>query len=91
MRHSVIIDNVHLLTIEFGRKVISSPRRENPSVLPVCCFGLIVILARLKYLYLLFSDEDLVPLDRWVFNTEAHPLPIIEWTPWERRKFKIPS
>ncbi|KAI0825538.1 seven-hairpin glycosidase [Irpex lacteus] len=44
----------------------------------------------LKYLYLLFSDEDLVPLDRWVFNTEAHPLPVIEWTPWERRKFNIP-
>ncbi|XP_029999418.1 mannosidase, alpha, class 1B, member 1b [Sphaeramia orbicularis] len=31
----------------------------------------------LKYLYLLFSnDTDLVSLDRYVFNTEAHPLPI---------------
>lgn len=30
----------------------------------------------LKYLYLLFSDDDLIPLDQWVFNTEAHPLPI---------------
>jgi len=30
----------------------------------------------LKYLYLLFSDDDLIPLDLWVFNTEAHPLPI---------------
>ncbi|XP_069576189.1 mannosidase, alpha, class 1B, member 1b [Brachyistius frenatus] len=31
----------------------------------------------LKYLYLLFSDEpDLVSLDQYVFNTEAHPLPI---------------
>ena len=31
----------------------------------------------LKYLYLLFSDdENLMPLDKWVFNTEAHPLPI---------------
>ena len=29
-----------------------------------------------KYLYLLFSPSDLLPLDRWVFNTEAHPLPI---------------
>lgn len=31
----------------------------------------------LKYLYLLFSDsqEDL-PLHQWVFNTEAHPLPV---------------
>lgn len=30
----------------------------------------------LKYLYLLFSDDALVPLDQFVFNTEAHPLPI---------------
>lgn len=31
----------------------------------------------LKYLYLLFSDDDLLPFDDWVFNTEAHPLPVI--------------
>ncbi|KAK9523268.1 hypothetical protein VZT92_019670 [Zoarces viviparus] len=31
----------------------------------------------LKYLYLLFSeDPDLISLDQYVFNTEAHPLPI---------------
>jgi len=30
----------------------------------------------LKYLYLLFSDDDLISLDEWVFNTEAHPLPV---------------
>jgi hypothetical protein len=28
----------------------------------------------LKYLYLLFSPDDVVPLDMYVFNTEAHPL-----------------
>ncbi|KAM3931602.1 mannosyl-oligosaccharide 1,2-alpha-mannosidase IA [Leptodactylus fuscus] len=32
----------------------------------------------LKYLYLLFSDDDLLPLEHWIFNTEAHPLPIIQ-------------
>ena len=33
----------------------------------------------LKYLFLLFTDDDSVlSLDKWVFNTEAHPLPI--WT-----------
>ncbi|XP_070781835.1 mannosyl-oligosaccharide 1,2-alpha-mannosidase IA [Enoplosus armatus] len=31
----------------------------------------------LKYLYLLFSDDDHLPFDHWVFNTEAHPLPVI--------------
>lgn len=30
----------------------------------------------LQYLYLLFSDDDVLPLDQWVFNTEAHPLPV---------------
>lgn len=30
----------------------------------------------LKYLYLTFSDDSVIPLDKWVFNTEAHPLPI---------------
>jgi len=32
----------------------------------------------LKYLYLLFADKDNheIDLDQWVFNTEAHPLPI---------------
>uniref|UniRef100_A0A1A8LIZ7 alpha-1,2-Mannosidase n=2 Tax=Nothobranchius pienaari TaxID=704102 RepID=A0A1A8LIZ7_9TELE len=31
----------------------------------------------LKYLYLLFSnDTELLSLDKYVFNTEAHPLPI---------------
>ncbi|XGW04411.1 hypothetical protein V3C99_015526 [Haemonchus contortus] len=29
----------------------------------------------LKYAYLTFSDK--IPMDRWVFNTEAHPLPIM--------------
>ena len=31
----------------------------------------------LRCLYLLFSDDDLLPLEDWVFNTEAHPLPVI--------------
>ncbi|KAJ1551173.1 hypothetical protein HK096_002731 [Nowakowskiella sp. JEL0078] len=30
----------------------------------------------LKYLYLLFTDDDVLPLEKYVFNTEAHPLSI---------------
>jgi len=30
----------------------------------------------LKYLFLLFEDASVLPLDKYVFNTEAHPLPI---------------
>ncbi|XP_054153997.1 mannosyl-oligosaccharide 1,2-alpha-mannosidase IA-like [Oppia nitens] len=31
----------------------------------------------LKYLYLIFSSDDLLPLNQWVFNTEAHPFPVL--------------
>eukprot|EP00039_Didymoeca_costata_P008830 m.117367 g.117367 ORF g.117367 m.117367 type:complete len:807 (+) comp14249_c0_seq2:379-2799(+) len=30
----------------------------------------------LKYLYLIFSDDSVMNLSEWVFNTEAHPFPI---------------
>ncbi|KAF9923794.1 mannosyl-oligosaccharide alpha-1,2-mannosidase [Linnemannia zychae] len=32
----------------------------------------------LKYLYLLFGPNDVFPLDKYVFNTEAHPFPIFD-------------
>jgi hypothetical protein len=35
----------------------------------------------LKYLYLLFSPDSLIPLDKYVFTTEAHPFPIIKPIP----------
>jgi hypothetical protein len=40
----------------------------------------------LKYFYLVFSDFDVVDLDTYVLNTEAHPLR--RWTPelWEKTK-----
>ncbi|ETW78797.1 glycoside hydrolase family 47 protein [Heterobasidion irregulare TC 32-1] len=45
----------------------------------------------LKYLYLLFTNEELVPLDQWVFNTEAHPLPVFQWSEWEKARYGIVS
>lgn len=39
----------------------------------------------LKYLFLLFSDDtELLSLDKYVFNTEAHPLPIWPSASWGR-------
>lgn len=35
----------------------------------------------LKYLYLLFADDDKLDLDKWVFTTEAHPLRIMPEPP----------
>ncbi|KAH8676381.1 family 47 glycosyl hydrolase [Xylariales sp. PMI_506] len=44
----------------------------------------------LKYFYLLFSPNDLLPLDKIVINTEAHPLPRFQMGPlfstgWKRK------
>lgn len=30
----------------------------------------------LKYLYLLFGDDNVVPLEKYIFNSEAHPFPL---------------
>ncbi|KAI4460238.1 mannosyl-oligosaccharide alpha-12-mannosidase-related [Holotrichia oblita] len=38
----------------------------------------------LKYLYLLYSDDSLLDLNDWVFNTEAHALPIKGVNPYYR-------
>lgn len=35
-----------------------------------------ILAETLKYLYLIFADRDVMSLDEWVFNTEAHPLPV---------------
>ncbi|KAF7309441.1 alpha-1,2-Mannosidase [Mycena indigotica] len=45
----------------------------------------------LKYLYLMFIEQEIIPLDKWVLNTEAHPLPIFQWDQKERKKFNIPA
>ena len=44
----------------------------------------------LKYLYLLFGPDDVLPLNQIVLNTEAHPLPVFDMgkmfkTGWERQ------
>jgi len=37
-----------------------------------------------KYLYLCMLEpeesEKLLPARKWIFNTEAHPLPVFDWT-----------
>lgn len=43
----------------------------------------------MKYAYLLTLDEDPWPVDKFVFNTEAHPLPVFTWRDWEKEKYGI--
>ena len=42
----------------------------------------------LKYAYLLFEEDTVLPFDEYVFNTEAHPLPVVKL---EDRRDEEPS
>ena len=49
----------------------------------------------MKYVWLLFSEDDVLPIDEYVFNTEAHPLPIakekrhVEAAAYTKRKMAV--
>lgn len=49
----------------------TSKRKSSFNIQNSCLMG-----ETLKYLYLIFSDEKLISIDQWVFNTAGHPLPI---------------
>ena len=34
------------------------------------------VFLKMQYLYLLFCEDDVFPLDKWIFNANGHPLPI---------------
>ncbi|KAL1725500.1 glycoside hydrolase family 47 protein [Schizophyllum commune] len=72
---------------EYGYSVVNQINTDHPRMTdeqPSWLFA-----ETFKYLFLLFTDEDLLPLDKWVFNTEAHPLPVFEWRGWEREAYGI--
>ena len=52
-----------------GLKDVRSPKPERDDAMPS-----FFLAETLKYLYLLFSERDVYPLDDWVFTTEAHLL-----------------
>ncbi|KNC80636.1 hypothetical protein SARC_07013 [Sphaeroforma arctica JP610] len=60
--------------VEFGYdsvKNVWTDRREFMDNTPSFFFA-----ETLKYLYLLYSDDDTIGFNDFVFNTEAHPIPI---------------
>ncbi|OON22410.1 glycosyl hydrolase family 47 [Opisthorchis viverrini] len=54
-----------------GLKDVNSPESGHDDVQQS-----FFIAETLKYLYLIFSEDTLFPLNRWVFNSEGHPLPV---------------
>ena len=77
-------DNL-LLTVE--RAAIFWPKRKLE--LRSWLTSKLTEFCRLKYLYLMFSKEDPLPLNEWVFNTEAHPFPVFEWSEEEKKAFEM--
>ncbi|KAF2130051.1 glycoside hydrolase family 47 protein [Dothidotthia symphoricarpi CBS 119687] len=55
----------------YGNSAIDDVTRTNPMLLDSA--QSFWFSETLKYFYLLFSEEDVVSLDEWVLNTEAHP------------------
>ncbi|KAL3426365.1 glycosyl hydrolase family 47 [Phlyctema vagabunda] len=80
-RHSVVQDGEGYMCLN-DVNAVPPTRRDNME-----SFWLA---ETLKYLYLLFSPTDLLPLDEVVFNTEAHIFPRIKQdrfkTGWRRKK-----
>ena len=52
----------------------SLPDVDNPSRRPDDKMESFVLAETMKYLFLLFSNDDPIPLEKYVMNTEAHPL-----------------
>jgi mannosyl-oligosaccharide alpha-1,2-mannosidase len=62
---------INATTTEFGHSAIDDVTMEAPyHVDEMESFWLA---ETLKYFYLLYSTPDVVSLDEWVLNTEAHP------------------
>ncbi|KAJ3323196.1 hypothetical protein HDU76_013714 [Blyttiomyces sp. JEL0837] len=49
---------------------------DNPSGKKLDVMHSFFVAETLKYLYLLFTDDDVIPLEKYVFNTEAHPFAV---------------
>ena len=63
----------------------------NPHPNPNATLSLTLILTLTRYLWLLFADTAFVPLDRWVFNTEAHPLRVHDDYRWGEEWGSMPD
>ncbi|KAG6864617.1 hypothetical protein C0991_008265 [Blastosporella zonata] len=64
---------------------------DKESVRPIDDMPSFFLAETLKYLFLLFDEGDPYPFSKWVFNTEAHPLPVFEWSSWEQKQYGLAS
>ena len=86
--HGVDQQQVRLLNDMPRYVLLSSVEHKSVTLIGFCTVSWFLA-ETLKYLYLLFDDTNAITFNNWVFNTEAHPLPVFSWTDEERRKFKV--
>jgi len=60
----------------WGFAPVKSITKRHPKKDPEGKMQSFLLAETFKYLWLLFNDEEVLPLDRFVFNTEAHPLSV---------------
>ncbi|KAL2128816.1 hypothetical protein VTI74DRAFT_8609 [Chaetomium olivicolor] len=58
---------------EIGHSAIDDVTSTSSAVLQLDSMESFWLAETLKYFYLLFSEPDVISLDEWVLNTEAHP------------------
>eukprot|EP00180_Rhodochaete_pulchella_P002045 Plantae.Rhodophyta-Rhodochaete_pulchella.ctg3082.p1 GENE.Plantae.Rhodophyta-Rhodochaete_pulchella.ctg3082~~Plantae.Rhodophyta-Rhodochaete_pulchella.ctg3082.p1 ORF type:complete len:304 (+),score=43.00 Plantae.Rhodophyta-Rhodochaete_pulchella.ctg3082:1003-1914(+) len=63
-----------VLRVEGGYASLHNAWKANPD--PNDSMSSFFVAETLKYLYLTFTNDSVIPLSEWVFNTEAHPLRI---------------
>lgn len=58
---------------EYSNSAVDHVNSKDGVVTPIDSMESFWLAETLKYFYLLYSDTDLISLDDWVLNTEAHP------------------
>lgn len=75
IKHTKIVDENGIVSYTSLEDVTTNPPRKGDNMESFW------LAETLKYLYLLFDDTNQLPLDKYVFNTEAHPFPRFDMDP----------
>ena len=71
--------NIFLAIEKFAKNEVGYAEIENVNRNPPTqrgCVSSYFFSETLKYLYLIFSEDDKLDLNSWILNTEGHPLKI---------------
>jgi mannosyl-oligosaccharide alpha-1,2-mannosidase len=64
---------IRAVRTEIGHSAIQDVTSKEKHAEPTDSMESFWLAETLKYFYLLFAEPDVISLDEWVLNTEAHP------------------